>query len=707
MKYITPRAWPLAWPLAVLLLSACSSGPQPVEPGGGPEGSGPFRLLDGPYASVDEVPLPESQAFTARLPEKLVLTNGLNVLLQRDPVLPLVELRLYLDAGTWDDPRGRTGVAEMTARVMREGGGSTWPAERLDEELAFLGASLEVDTSPDGTTARLRCLAEDFEAVLGMLEDIVRAPAFPEEVVERVRGRMRAEVLARDDRSPTVASREALRALYGRDDPRVRRLELADLEAITRDDLVAYHRRHVGARRALIAVHGDLQRDAAATELDRRFGDWGGQIADAREVLPPPTAPETRRIYHVDRPDLGQAEIRLLAPGIPLQHPDRPALLLAGYVLGDGGFGSRMMQRIRVQLGLAYGVGARWETPAGRPGLFRAATATRSDAFGRTLAEMLTILDDLLAKGIDGEELAAAQARWSQSQVFRVDTPAEVLWRTAELERRGLAWDFHDKTDAAVLALDAATVVETVRRHLDPARLLIFVVGDLASFDRPPADFGIDAAWDLKAAGGGTTRDGVADPDGADAAVQLAARVLAQHGGAEVWSAVRAVAVEAELGGAAKRVLMSAPDRMCWTDVASGAVELVLAGDAAWRPAGGPALTEAQRARLVAVCQAELPILLMRLARGGLTLESPAEGVLVVVDEAGRRMRLDLGADGLVRRITIDDQVQEFSDYALQSGVMLPGRLRQTDTGAEAFETALTAWDTRPEFDEALFLAPR
>ena len=690
---------------ASLLLAACAGGPEPVEPPEGAVGSGPFGLLDGPYASVDLVPIPGAPDWAPPKPERLVLTNGLNVLLLQDAVLPLLELRLFLDMGTRDDPRGRTGTAELAARVMRAGGGATWPTPTLDDELASLGASLELRVGATSTEVRMRCLAEDFIQVLGMLEDVVRAPAFPEEVLERERARMLAEVAARDDDPGALASREARRAFFGRSDPRARRVEAEGLQALTRDDLVAFHRRHVGARRALGALLGDVDAATAATELDRRFGDWGGQIADAREALPSSSGPESGRLYFVDRPDAAQAEIRILHPGVEATHPDHPALLLGSWVLGTGGFGSRMMQRIRVELGLAYGAGAAWEAPLDGLPLFRVATATRNARFGATLEEVLGILDGLLADGIPEAELEAARARWARSRPFRFDTPGEVLWRTAELERRGLPWDHDARLAEAVAALDATAVVEACRRHLDLQRLLLFVVGDVASFDRAPQAFGTAEPWDV-AATAGAAGGGEPPSDGAVAAAQLAARVVAQHGGSEVWSALPAVAVEAELGGVRKRILMAAPDRMAWFQAADGAVELVLAGERAWRPAGEP-LAPGAVAALGAICQAELPILLMRLARGELQLESPAEGVLVAVDAAGRRMRLDLGPDGLVRRVTTDTQVQEFSDYALRAGVMLPGRLRQSDAGSEPFETALEAWDTAPEVPAGLFEPPQ
>lgn len=116
-------AW-RAGALASLLMAACAGGPEPT-PQPEDAGSGPFGLRDGPHASVDAVPIPEAPAWTPPQPERVVLTNGLNVLYLRDDRLPLVELRLYLDAGWRDDPRGRAGTAELAARVMRAGGGAT------------------------------------------------------------------------------------------------------------------------------------------------------------------------------------------------------------------------------------------------------------------------------------------------------------------------------------------------------------------------------------------------------------------------------------------------------------------------------------------------------------------------------------------------------------------------------------------------------
>ncbi len=692
-----PRVPAVALCVVLGLAASCGSptvDPIPTEL----PGAGPFGLTDGPYASVDAVPVAESASFQPTAPERLVLTNGLNALLQHDPALPIVEVRIFLDAGTWDDPRGRTGVAEMAARVMREGGGETWPATQLDDELAYLGASLELDAEETRMVARVRCLEEDFNRVLGMLEDIVRAPTFPEETIEKVRARMHAELAQRDDSSGRQAEREARRAFYGVDDPRVRRVEASDLDVITRDDLVGFHRQHVGSRRALIAMLGSISVDDARIELDRRFGDWAGQIADAREALPAPTGVDERTIYLLERGDVNQAEIRILHPGVQMTDPDRPALLLGSYVLGSGGFGSRMMQRIRVQLGLAYSAGASWSMRPGREGLFRAATATRSATFGVALEEMLGVLESFTTTGLDEAEFASARDRWLHSQVFRVDTPAEVLWRVADLEMHGLAWDFDEVTVEAVRALTAEQVLAACMRHLDPSRLLIFVVGNPQNFDRPSSDFGAASDWKLQV-------EIDAQAAGSGAAAQLAERVLAHHGGAEVWSSVGAVSVEADLGDSAMRILMVYPDRMSWRPMDAELPSMVLAGNRLWTGAG-ELLTEERGLAGAAICQAELPILLMRLARGELTLTSPAEGVLVATDPEGREIRIDIGADGLIRRVATETQEQLFSSYSLQAGVMLPSFLEQTDAGQEPFSTELRGWTMAPGYAADQFEAP-
>lgn len=679
------------------IMASCGSPTVEPTPAALP-GGGPFGLVDGPYASVDAVPVSESPAFQPIAPERLVLTNGLNVLLQHDPALPIVDVRIFLDAGTWDDPRGRTGVAEMAARVMREGGGETWPAAQLDEELAFLGASLELDAEETRMVARVRCLEEDFNRVLGMLEDMIRAPTFPEEVIEKVRARMHAELAQRDDSSGRQADREARRAFYGVDDPRVRRVEASDLDAITRDDLVNFHRRHVGSRRALIAMLGSISVDDARIELDRRFGDWAGQIADARETLPAPTGVDARTIFLLERGDVNQAEIRILHPGVEMTDPDRPALLLGSYVLGSGGFGSRMMQRIRVQLGLAYSAGASWRMRPGRDGLFRAATATRSATFGVALEEVLGVLESFQTVGLSDSEFASARDRWLHSQVFRVDTPAEVLWRIAELEMNSLTWDFDEVTVEAVRALTAEQVLAACTRHLDPSQLLIFVVGDPQSFDRPVADFGAAADWKLQA-------EADAEAAGSSAAFQLAERVLAHHGGAEVWSSVGAVSVEANLGQSPMSILMVYPDRMSWRPMDAELPSMVLVGNRLWT-GEGEMLSEERGIAGAAICQAELPILLMRLARGELTLTSPAEGVLVATDPSGHETRIDIGPDGLIRHVATATQKQLFSSYSLQAGVMLPGLLEQTDAGQEPFTTELRGWTMAPEYSAVQFEGP-
>ncbi|RMH03849.1 MAG: insulinase family protein [Planctomycetota bacterium] len=696
-------------PLLLALLAGCGSEPPVAEDEGGPAAApAPWPLPPATWDRPDRVPIEPTPAFTPRLPDRLELSNGIVVLLLPDPSRPLVRLELRLRGGDWADPVGKEGLAAFTAAAIREGGSAAWPAPRLDEELARLGAEIDLATGPLRTTARLKCLREDLDPVLGILADLVRRPAFPTDAVERIRDRLLAAVDRRDDRAGPAADREARRAFYGLHDPRVRRMERASLAAIHAEDLAAFHRERYGSRGALLAVVGDFEPTALAARLEAAFGDWGAQEAGPVQVPEEAPAPAGRRVVLWARPGAAQAEIRFLLEGVRRRHPDWPALQFASWALGRGGFGSRMVTRIRTELGLAYTTGAGWQPGWTQQGLFLASCGTKGATAVQATREMLAVLEEFLAEGFRPGEFERTRDRLLNARVFLSDQPEEVLARTADLEWNGYPWSFLEQEEQALRELRPEQVLDACRRHLDPERLLIFLAGDPATFDPGLEEIGPVETWSAAAPAGGG-RGGADDPDRARGE-DLAGLLLASHGGAAAWLAVGATASRIERGGVpALEAVLVWPGRFLvrLADEPERVLSLVRE-DAVWAAGADGGLAELGPEEAAAArsgVQAKLPLVLMRLARGEYEVEATGERRLRLRDEEGTVLELELNEHGLCGALVEPDGARyRFGSYSLVGGVMLPTEVVvEEEDGPVAFTFS---WRVNPPLEAAWFEPP-
>ena len=655
-----------------------------------------FGMPQGPWAEVGEVPVPSLPAFTPNLPEKVRLSNGITVLLLEDPSRPMVSLNLRFRAGVWDDPRGKTGLAALTSGLVRDGGTLQWPGDKLDEELDFLGAGISFSASATSTRASFSCLTEDLNQVFGMFHDLLLNPVFPEDKLEILKGQMLVSVLQRNDRPGPAATREARRAFYGVNDPRVRRMEAADLDAMGREDVVAFHRDFWGSRGALVAVLGDFDGEKMLARLESTLGTWPVQSAAESEI--PTQAPrlEKGRVLLVDRADVNQAEIRFLMEGVRRDHPDWPALRLGSFVLGAGGFGSRMMRRIRAELGLTYGVSAYWSPGFEQEGLFTAQVATKNETAARVVEEMLSLMVDFLESGPGEEELEKARMRLLNSEVFRVDTPGKVLGRIADLEFHGYPWNLHEQVLAACRKLTHEQVLDACRRHLDPGRMQLFVMGNASAIDGGMDSFGPLESWNLDAPGTMSEGTGPETPHQAkEAGIALAERVLAAHGGRQAWASTSTLAFR--VGPPEAEMSLLHPGKVRWVAVSGDTVleHPPEAADASWFRFGTDP-------------RFHLPLVLMALARGEVEVSSPAEGRLVVGTSLGETV-LFTGEGGVVEGLAVDGLEFFFSAYSLIGGLRLPGVITPKATGgADApSEREASRWRVDPAIDPSWFTEPK
>lgn len=406
---------------------------------------------------------------------RFALPNGLTVLVAERPGVPIVIARASVEAGAILDPRDKGGVANLAALLLTRGS-ATRSANEIDRAIEFVGGSLEGEGGRDQSEVVLSVLRKDLGLGLDLLADALLQPVFPESEFERQRDEMLASV-KRSEEDPGAVAARALRRLVFGEHPYGRPATgtEASLRAVTRDDVVAFHRAAYRPERTIIAVAGDVTAAAIRPELEARLGAWS-------VTAPAPTAPAPVTLGMPSRTEpvqrsLTQATILLGQATVTREHPDYYPLLVASQILG-GGSSSRLYVRVREERGLAYNVYAQYAT-ARLAGYFLVELQSENARIREALTVVREELVRLRRERVSEEELGRARSYLVGSFPLRMDTAGGVSDLLVAIERYGLGLDYPARFRAAVSAVTQEDVLRAVRTHWDPDAMSLALVGNL------------------------------------------------------------------------------------------------------------------------------------------------------------------------------------------------------------------------------------
>lgn len=672
------------------------------------------------YRDLKFPPLPK---FSPAQPSLTELPNGLRVYLMEDHELPLVTIRALIRGGAAYEPPEKVGLASVVASSMRTGGTKSVPGDALDDELGALAATIDVSFGSLTGGASGTALAEKLPRVLELFADVLRRPAFPEEKIELARSLLRTGISRRNDQIGQMAARAFQIAMYGKASPFAREPEYATVNAISRDDVVRFHDKHVRADRASIGIVGDFDSTKVLAQIRTLFGDWAKAEEPLRKIETDPIALESTRVFYAEKLDVNQTNLFLGAPGVRRDDPDWPALRVGSFVLGTGGFSNRLLKKVRTELGLAYSVGGGFSAEYERLGTFRTLCQTKTGSTATAISAILGEIEGILTSPPTDVEVANAKEQIQNAEIFDYDSRAEVLGRRMTLDYHGYPPDHLERTMARIRAVTAAEVHAALRRHLAPKKLAIVAVGKAAGFDRPLSEFGPVTTLDLSIPEPGVPGSAPATAEAKEAGLALAERVLAAHGGRAAWASLRTSRLVGEtsfgVAGSATRATASLervvefPSR---SFVVATFPQLTVSrgidGDVAWEKRNDVVTTPpaSMAGRYRAMFARELDSLLRRVARGELIPLSSAPNALDLLDDGGRLAELavdaatgrvaSMRAEGLQGPIT-----RAFADYREVGGFWIPFRVETTDGQSNPVVTLSTA-ELNGRVDPRVFAAP-
>ena len=402
-------------------------------------------------ARVDELRFPALHGFEIPRPERVVLDNGLVVLLLEDHELPLVEATAVVRSGSRLDPPGKAGLADLASTVLRAGGTERMPSDQLDDWLEGHAASVEATVTEDGARITLSSLAQDFPDVLRVFADVLRRPAFDNARLEVARNQAVSGVARQNDEPEEILFREFQEIVYGPGSPYAASQTLASLRAIRRDDLAEWHRRSFHPDQIVLGLVGDFRTEEALRLVRAAFGDWPrGPQAKAPET-PFRTQP-TPGVFWVDKSDVAQSNLLIGHLGLLKSHPDFYAVEVLNQIL-SGSFASRLVNEVRTRKGLAYSVDGRVASDWDHPGIAYLFATTKTATTGAGIQALLDEARGLSARPPSIEEVDKAKQGILGSFIFNVDAKREVLAQQLNLEFFGYPLDWLSRYRAGIEAL--------------------------------------------------------------------------------------------------------------------------------------------------------------------------------------------------------------------------------------------------------------
>lgn len=434
----------------------------------------------------DQLSFPELE-FQVPDVEKLELANGIRLYLKEDDELPLVQVTALVGAGSIGVSSRLAGFADIYPEAWRTGGTAETSAAQLEERLDRLAANLTASMDTYSSQLDLSIRREDFEAGLQIMADLLRSPAFSAESLELARLKAIENVRRQNDIPASIAQRLMMASLYP-GHPLGESPTIASLQRIERRHLETFHADHFRPNNLMLAVSGDFDREQLLEQLENFFGDWpAGEVVE--QPLPP--VPENRNgtIQVVDK-DLSQTTIRVGDVGLTKDNPDQYAVRVMNFILGGGGFNSRLMQEVRSDRGLAYSAYSYFQIGRRLPGPFIAGTETRNASVIQVLDLMQEIMRDMRESQVSREELRIARESLVNSFVFGFDDSHAVVSQQMRLDFFGYPQDYLQSYRTRIAAVSAADVQRVAQRYLHPERQQIVLVGDAEVFAEDLESFG-------------------------------------------------------------------------------------------------------------------------------------------------------------------------------------------------------------------------
>ena len=682
--------------------------------------------------SVDKLKFPAMPAVEIPEPTRVVLDNGMVIILVEDHELPLVDAGIRVHTGGRLDSSDKIGLASLTGTVMRSGGTRNMSGDELDDWLEGKAAVVETSIGSEFGSGTMSCLKKDLLEVMKVFAEVLRYPAFEEDKIEVAKNQVVSGIARQNDNPQRIMFREFGEIIFGEDSPYAWSPTYDTTNAITRDDLLAWHRKYYHPNRIILGLSGDFDTQEAIALVKEVFGDW--QKGPAPEKVNVPYRKRTEPgVYYVEKNDMTQSNIIMGHLGIQRDNPDYLAVEVLNEVL-SGGFAARLFTNVRSVKGLAYavtgGVDSSWDHQSD----FNMWMTTKTETTAAGIDALIEEARNLTASPPADEEVAKAKRGILNSFVFNFDSTRKILFQQLTYEYYGYPLDWLQRYREGIDKVTTAQVRQAAAKYIHPDQFAILVVGPAEGRDRPLSDFGQVTALDITIPEPEVQKVAVTE-EGKRKGRALLASAVEATGGAKLVDAIESVSLsgsatlntpQGEMGISVSSTMAYPSSLRQEMTLPFGKMVFVLTPEDAFliSPAGTNDMPDSQRAsqekglrrNLLYILKARNQADFVAVAAG----ESEVDGTkvdLVQVEMEGDVITLGIDPDsGRVVQMSyqgnnpltgeVGEIVQTFSDFREVDGFTLSFGTSQTFNGAKVLDAVTDSITVNGDVDPKVFARP-
>jgi len=679
-----------------------------------------------------EIKTPPLKAFTQPAPKRIVLGNGMMIFLMEDHELPLIRGTANIRGGGRDVAPELAGLSDIYGLAWRTGGTEKQTGDQLDDFLETRAARLETGADDDSSSISMNVLKGDFDTVFPIFVELLQHPAFRQDKIDLAKTQVRTEISRRNDDASDIADREASKLVYGANSSYDREAEYATVDAVTRDTLLAFHKKYVHPNNIILGFSGDFDSAAMEKKLRAAFGSWA-KGPEASHVAPTDIHPAAPGVYFVNKDDVTQSNVYLVHLGVRSDNPDYYAIKVLNEIL-SGGFSGRLMNEIRTARGLAYGVGGGIGSSMDHPGEFSISLGTKSGSTVEAINATRGVVSELQTKPVTEEELAAAKDILINRFIFTRDTRAKVMNQRLMLEFYGYPADWYDRYVPGVQKVTAADVQRVAKQYIHPNEIATLVVGNEKDFDKPLTTLGKVTPIDITIPEPGAKKDAAKPAPTAGSAEEgraLIEKVRTFVGGKDKLASVKSLhgVMSLVVNGPQGEMAMDIdtttvfPDRERATmHLPMGEMTMVMAPEASFvmTPMGTQDMPGAQKDNMRRDLKLDiLPVVMnadqpdYKFAAIGSEKIGAVDAKIVEISAAGSTLKwwIDPATGRVLRKESRSqtpqgpaDVVTDYLEWKSFGGLMLPSKFTTTRNGEKFGNGEMKSAEINPTVDPAIFV---
>jgi len=424
--------------------------------------------------------------FQSPEPERIVLPNGLVVLLLEDHELPLIQLNMLFPGGSQNEPAEKIGLTSLMSYAWSQGGTPTQTPETIEQTLERKAASVSFSIGVENSNAQMTSRVQDFDAVFAIFTDLMLRPAFRKDRLVLARSQAQESLRRMNDDPDDITRREYRAVFYGRSHPYARVASPKTLKSIRQEDFVTWHKTWIKPNGSYLAISGDFDASVMKTKLTQIFATWTQGDIPISSLAPMPEIKESR-LFYIQRP-INQTQIRVGYPAFARHSSDEFAWVVFNELWG-GGSTSRLFQRVRTEMGLAYAVGSAAFSPKEK-GFVVAVSQTRGVKAISAAKAILDINNQIRTTSFTEKEIETAKDTILNAYIQNFTSSAQIVSAVMSNEFFGYPKDYIATYPAKIRAIRSPDVQRVATTYLLPEKATLLFVGDLSTFEKPLSTLG-------------------------------------------------------------------------------------------------------------------------------------------------------------------------------------------------------------------------